>query len=168
METKQFLRQTWVKDEIKNRLIYNPNTGELSWAFRDGMDYFNEKYAGRAVGCSWSANGYIHNTLRMEIKGRKITLVVARLCWLLHYGDWPENTIDHIDRNPLNNKIENLRDVTQAENNRNRGSYKGSVFRHLRFHRGIWSVNFKGKYIGGSKCFGKAVKIRQEIMRNNT
>ena len=124
MERNQFIRQTWVKDEIRNRLIYNPNTGELSWRFRDGMDYFNKNHAGRAVGCVWSKDGYITCTLNMEIKGRKITFIVARLCWLLHYGDWPENTIDHIDRNPLNNKIENLRDVTQAENNRNKNPYR--------------------------------------------
>ena len=88
------------------------------------MDYFNKNHAGRAVGYCRSKDGYITCTLTMEIKGRKITFIVARLCWLLHYGDWPENTIDHIDRNPLNNKIENLRDVTQAENNRNKNPYR--------------------------------------------
>ena len=42
-----------------------------------------------------------------------------RLIWFLVYGDWPKNEIDHIDQNPLNNKIENLRDVSKSINQRN-------------------------------------------------
>ena len=35
-----------------------------------------------------------------------------RLAWLYVYGKWPELTIDHINRNPSDNRIQNLRDVT--------------------------------------------------------
>lgn len=31
-------------------------------------------------------------------------------------GKWPENIIDHIDRNPSNNKWENLRDTNKSNN----------------------------------------------------
>lgn len=39
-----------------------------------------------------------------------------RIVWLLHHKEWPQNHIDHIDGNPRNNKVENLRDVTRSEN----------------------------------------------------
>lgn len=42
-----------------------------------------------------------------------------RLAWLLHYGEWPKNQIDHIDQNKGNNKITNLRDVDAQTNMRN-------------------------------------------------
>ena len=42
-----------------------------------------------------------------------------RIAWLLHYGVWPDEHIDHIDGNGLNNRIENLRDVTKQENAKN-------------------------------------------------
>lgn len=41
-----------------------------------------------------------------------------RLIYLYHHGYLP-NEIDHIDRNPSNNKIENLRAVTRTVNNIN-------------------------------------------------
>tara|TARA_R100001143_G_C3351183_1_gene129611 strand:- start:119 stop:490 length:372 start_codon:yes stop_codon:yes gene_type:complete len=45
-----------------------------------------------------------------------------RIIWTMYYGDWPENEIDHIDRNGFNNKISNLRDVTHQVNMNNKGA----------------------------------------------
>lgn len=42
-----------------------------------------------------------------------------RLAWFYYYGYWPSR-VDHIDGNPANNAIVNLREVTQSENCRNR------------------------------------------------
>ena len=42
-----------------------------------------------------------------------------RVVWYLHYQTDPPNLIDHIDRDPLNNKIENLRETTYSLNQRN-------------------------------------------------
>jgi hypothetical protein len=126
MKTEEFLQQEWVKEEIIKRLDYKPNTGRLTWSERD-CPYFDKSRVGKDVGYSWSVNGYINKTLLMEIKGRRVSLVVARLCWLVYTGDWPEHTIDHIDRDPLNNRWTNLRDVPQSVNNQNKGPYRKKV-----------------------------------------
>jgi hypothetical protein len=52
-----------------------------------------------------------------------------RIIWKLFYGKDPDQVIDHIDGNPSNNRIENLRDVSPAKNAQNR-------------------VNTKKKYLG--------------------
>lgn len=46
------------------------------------------------------------------------------LVWLFHHGRWPELEIDHIDRNKINDRIENLREATRQENaaNINKGN----------------------------------------------
>jgi hypothetical protein len=45
-----------------------------------------------------------------------------RLIWLYHHGYLPENDIDHIDRDPSNNRINNLREVSRQCNLRNTGN----------------------------------------------
>jgi len=46
-----------------------------------------------------------------------------RLVWFLLKKRWPVDEIDHIDTNPWNNRIENLRPSTQNQNQFNRGAY---------------------------------------------
>jgi hypothetical protein len=41
-----------------------------------------------------------------------------RLAWLYHHGEWP-NVIDHINGDRSDNRIANLRNVTQTENMQN-------------------------------------------------
>ncbi|MDC1406051.1 HNH endonuclease [Akkermansiaceae bacterium] len=37
------------------------------------------------------------------------------LAWYLYYGEWPSNSIDHINNDTHDNRIENLRCATQKE-----------------------------------------------------
>jgi hypothetical protein len=39
-----------------------------------------------------------------------------RLAWLYVYGKWPNAILDHIDNNPSNNAIDNLREVSASQN----------------------------------------------------
>ena len=43
-----------------------------------------------------------------------------RLAWLYVYGKWPLNEIDHINGNKVDNRINNLRDVTKSINLHNK------------------------------------------------
>lgn len=46
-------------------------------------------------------------------------ILVHRLIWVLHYGEWPKGELDHINGDKFDNRIENLRDCTKSENMRN-------------------------------------------------
>lgn len=83
--------------------------------YRDGVLYWKIKCKGIKIGhpagCLNKA-GY----LRTGIGGKSYRN--HRLIFLMHHGYLPK-TIDHIDTNRLNNRIENLREASSSQNNWN-------------------------------------------------
>lgn len=90
---------------------------------------------------------------RVNVDGK--VYLAHRLVWLLVHGYMPE-FIDHIDRNPMNNKISNLREATLSENQHNREMHKNnssgypgvSFFKRDNKYRVRLALNYKEIYIG--------------------
>jgi len=68
-------------------------------------------------------DGYI--SCRVHVGKKLYNILGHRIAWYLYYGKLPVNFIDHKDGVRDNNKIENLRDVTQQRNHFNRTTAKG-------------------------------------------
>ncbi len=60
--------------------------------------------------------------LQVQIDGP--SYLAHRIIWLWHKGYLPEHGLDHIDRNKLNNRIDNPREVGRQCNIRNTGNGK--------------------------------------------
>jgi hypothetical protein len=89
--------------------------------YEDGVLYWKTKPNRRIkIG---DAVGYINNRGYLSTKIEKKTLLVHRLIFMWHHGIFPK-FIDHKDRNKNNNRIDNLRSVSHAENMRNRKDSK--------------------------------------------
>jgi len=80
-----------------------------------------------------------------------------RLVWLVEHGSWPEQDIDHIDGNKLNNHISNLRDVSRSVNQQNRkkvlsnnttGLLGVSYHKGTKTYRATIGLNRKGINLG--------------------
>lgn len=98
--------------------------------------------------------GYV--IINFIFKNVSRTLRLHRLFFYLHHGYLPE-LVDHKDRNPQNNKINNLRELDDSQNAMNsnkRKSYKNksttSIYKGVYWNkqRKKWraSLMFKGKY----------------------
>lgn len=110
------------------------------WLPRPGAERFNARRAGTRAG--WLAeNGY-----RCIMVGRRLCRE-HRLAWLVHTGSWPAQEIDHINGDPADNRIENLRDVSHRVNGRNtrmRSDNKSGIS-GVHWHSGtaMWRVALK-------------------------
>lgn len=66
------------------------------------------------------SNGSIdkYGYLILKVKGKQYK--AHRIAWLLNYGDFPKSELDHINRDKLDNRIENLRESNRKEQNNNK------------------------------------------------
>lgn len=133
------------QQKLKELLHYDPVTGEFTWLV-----------ARRGTACAGSkagtvnSDGYIH--IRLFGKQYK----AHRLAWLYMTGSWPQDEIDHINKEKADNCWVNLREATRQQNeaNKNLQSNNTSGFKGVYWNERAqkWSaqirVNGKKKQIG--------------------
>lgn len=98
-------------------LSYDSDTGEFRWKVS-----LAPRGPKGAVAGSRSASG----RGRIEIRIDGELWLGHRLAWFYVHGHLPDGMLDHIDGNPSNNRISNIRAASLTENNRNRAKLAGS------------------------------------------
>ena len=117
-------KQILTQENLRSLFDYDPETGVFTRLKATG----SRSKLGPVTRAPYK-NGYIY----LSVDGTRY--LAHRLAWLWVYGAWPKHTVDHIDRNRLNNCIGNLRDVTHRTNthnqtmrNTNTSGYTGVVW----------------------------------------
>jgi hypothetical protein len=119
---------------LRQLLRYEPETGKLFWRERDArvpgvnaahLPQWNGRFAGAEAFTASTGNGYRQgNVLRCHLEAH-------RVIWAIVNGEWPSTEIDHIDGNPANNRISNLRLATRRENMQNLGKQPRNTSGHV-------------------------------------
>lgn len=143
-----------IQSELHRILDYNPDTGIFKWKISPAHNVKKGTVAG-----SKGTRGY------HSICINKKMYLTHRLVWLYVYGYFPENYIDHIDRDKSNNRISNLREVSNQCNQRNCGNWTTNksgvrgVYWTVKPKRWRAHVTIKGKtyQLGTFKDFDEAV-----------
>jgi len=95
-------------------------------------------------------------------RGNYICIKNHHLIWFLNTGEWPSNEIDHINRDKLDNRIENLRLANRMINMNNIEKTPGQTkHSYIQFRNNRYEVVYKRKYIGSSKNLEKAIEIKR-------
>lgn len=123
-------------ESLNAALSYDPETGALTWKqSANRHKRWNARWAGKPA-------GMITKQGRLRIYFEYQPISVPHVIWLLMTGEWPEHDVDHRDRNPLNNKWNNLRAATRSQNLANRRGW-GKYLKGVQKNKNKWRANIK-------------------------
>lgn len=118
-EDKPIFDSIPTQEYLKECFDYNPETGILTWKERPlyhfsgkkAYNWFNSCFTNKELR-NTNEYGYVYVTINKKL------YLVHRIIWMLIYNEHPD-TIDHINGITDDNRLCNLRNVTQEQNMRN-------------------------------------------------
>ena len=132
-------------EQLRSLFRYDSKTGNLIRRVSTNSNTKVGDIAGRITSAGYR---------QVSVHGKKY--VAHHLVWVYHYGEWPKDQLDHINRIRDDNRIENLREATRTQNSFNRLSYKGSKskYKGVSIHKtsGKWCAYYQAS--GDSKWLG--------------
>lgn len=102
-------------ERLREVLDYDPETGVFKWKVKINRNIVVGSTAG-----GLHPKGY----WRIAVDGKRY--LAHRLAYLYINGEWPDDQVDHRDRNRINNRWNNLRPASQTQQNGNTNMNKNN------------------------------------------
>ncbi len=142
-------------DYVRECFSYNEEAGKLSWLHRPRHHFnsdatykiFISKCADKIAG--WVASDGYSN---VRINGKAYRS--HRIIWLVHYGEWPK-FIDHINGDISDNRLLNLRNVSQLQNSHNSSRPSTNTTGYV----GVAKVSKGNGYRAQIMCNGESIHL---------
>ena len=155
---------------LREVLRYEPETGKLIWLPRAEEEFSLPQYA-----VAWNTRfagieaGYLTNKGHRIVGVDRGLFFAHRIIWAMVHGAAPVLEIDHIDQNPDNNRVNNLREVSHLTNLMNVSMRRDNVSGCMGVTQkasGRWRANIqadkKWRYLGTFDSFEEAVQARKQ------
>lgn len=130
-------------EELRRIIFYEPQTDCFTWRVATA----------RRVKVGEPAGGKSEGYMFIRIHGRLYRS--HRLAWLYMTGQWPKNLIDHINGIGDDNRFVNLREATNAENQRNRKKKKDNTSGF----KGVCFVKSKRLWMASIRAQRKSINL---------
>lgn len=129
-------------DKLRSIIRYDQSTGKLYWLFRPVELFATEKAFSLWNGKWANREGFTYTGKNGYKQGKMLGYVYTghRVAWALHYGEWPNGQVDHINGIRTDNRISNLRLSDNARNQMNRAAVGSSEYLGVSYYkrRGVW------------------------------
>lgn len=151
------MRDSITQERLKELIHYDPCTGHFKWIVKGRLPKIGYK----------TIKGYL------QIRVDDILYMAHRLAWLYVHGIFPDKQIDHINRIKDDNRIINLRMVTNSENHQNmsirkdnKSGHEGVTFCNKRKRWRAYITAQKKRYeLGFFEKIEDAIQIRAAAKR---
>jgi len=121
--------------ELRALFEYDPDSGVFTWRISKGTVRAGDRA------------GWLHKSGYVYIGLHGKSYKAHRLAWAYAYGVDPAGLIDHKDRNPSNNRLANLRVVSDGQSNQNKQVYRNNASGHKGVgwyaRRNMWRVRIQ-------------------------
>lgn len=165
---------------LHERLDCDYSTGKLFWKSHGKSPQWDARWAGREAFTTIGKNGYAFG--RLDWRG----YLAHRIIWTMHTGEWPDQQIDHINGIRADNRVVNLRSVSQVQNSQNSAIPSHNTSGHIGVSwaakPGLWEAHIglrvpeyktkggnlrrsKKKFLGHFRSLQDAVDARAEASR---
>lgn len=136
------------------RFIYDSESGRLIWKPHDSdITHVGKRIGKKTIG-HFAGTRHYDGYIVIKIKGKGY--LAHRIIYEMHHGPIPPKMqIDHIDGNPQNDKVDNLRLATSAQNNHNKGKSplnKSGL-------KGVFWCNTKKRWLSTISINGKLIHL---------
>lgn len=115
-----------VLEYFSKMVSYNKDTGVFIW------NNSCKRNKGMIAG---TVNKFGYRKLTIKINNKLTIINAHRLAWFLVYGKAPESCLDHINGKKDDNRIKNLRCVTDQENQMNRLCHRKGILWGTHYHK---------------------------------
>jgi len=144
-------------ERLRYLLHYDPDTGVIKWINNHRKDFIGKE----------AGNIRDDGKRRIKIDGKLYYAHVV--AWAIYHGYWPTLTIDHRNRDGLDNKLKNLREATYTQQSQNRSFHNSTGHRGIRKQGKKFSaqIQMQGckKHLGTYASLDEAVAARKAAER---